>query len=133
MTKSTEEKTYILDLRGGGKRRLTVPATWKLTFGPLIPGNKDGSGRGTLALRFYEGSKEHQRAVFTDVESFRDSSIEVEEQVTRVKRQGKTRNAPTGTKETVMEARITEWRNPDQTYSDDDEEFLQLGFDSEDE
>lgn len=63
-------------------RRITVPSTWRLTLGPLVPGTSKGSftNTGCLCLRVYE-SKDLQRAVFTDVQSFRDMSLKVEELV----------------------------------------------------
>jgi hypothetical protein len=75
-------KTYEVETVDGGKRRITIPASWKVTFGPLIPGvQQDRYGRNRrypIALRIYE-SKEQQRAIFTDVASFRDTSIVVED------------------------------------------------------
>ena len=67
----------------GRLRRVTVPANWKLTFGSLVPyvqkANASPYGNHTLALRIYEGSKENLRAVMTDVASFYDESIVVQE------------------------------------------------------
>ena len=61
---------------------IEIPATWKMTFGPWAP---RGGGLRAYSenqvqqkpgwiLRVYQ-TKEQQRAVFTNVESFRDLSI----------------------------------------------------------
>lgn len=111
-TVATIEKTYIMDLSGGRLRRITVPASWKVTFGPLVPRREDDRHQHkTFALRFYEG-KDQQRAIFTDVLSFRDESLKVEERITKTKQQVVKKEAPGGAREMVVEARITEWRDP---------------------
>jgi hypothetical protein len=69
------EITYEVKTRNE-RLRIRVPADWKVTFGPVSPGSKFG-GSGELALRFYE-SDTKQRAIFTDVISFRDLSIPVQ-------------------------------------------------------
>lgn len=116
-----ETKEYILELDNGSQRKLTIPADWKVTFGPINPGSK---GHQPLAVRFYE-SKDKQRAIFTDVKSFRDASIPIEEKITRVKRQNITKKTPEGERIVVVEAKITEWRNPDEEHEPDDE-FMQI-------
>lgn len=125
----TETKTYILELRNGKQRKLDVPEDWKVTFGPLIPGDRGGNG--TLALRFYEG-KDKQRAIFTDVASFRDASIPILEKFTKTQSKRHTKHTPEGAKDFVVEARMTGWRDPD---APDDEtahdEFLSLPAGSE--
>ena len=69
-------RTYVLRLSDGKFRKIVVPASWKATFGPIISNVKGGGGYiQTIALRFYEGNKQHQRAAFTDVVSFRDTTI----------------------------------------------------------
>lgn len=75
-------RTYLLERKNGKHVRITIPAGWYMTFGPLTPGtSRQHWGRdepGFLALRVYE-AKDKQRAVFTDIRSFRDTSILVEE------------------------------------------------------
>ncbi len=112
-------KTYILELKNGNLRRVTVPADWKVTFGPLIPADRH-SGGGCLALRFYE-SKEKQRAIFTDVKSFRASDIPIEERVTKTQTKHMQKQTPEGVKDVLVEARVTEWRNPDDDQTPDDD------------
>lgn len=122
------DKTYILECNGGKQRKVTVPEDWKVTFGPLIPGQQ---GAGTLALRFYEG-KEKQRAIFTDVRTFRDADIPVLEKITKTQSKRHTKNTPEGAKDFIVEARVTEWRdadNPEEHTPSD--EFLALPDDTE--
>lgn len=60
------------------KYRLEVPEDWKVTFGPaFIPrgnGRPHHGNTAPMALRFYE-SETKQRAIFTDVVSFRDVDL----------------------------------------------------------
>lgn len=118
-----DDKTYILELKNGQQRRVTVPANWKVTFGPLIPGER-GGGNGCLALRFYE-TKDKQRAIFTDVKSFRDSEIPILEKRVKTKRQVVEKASKQGQKGVVVEAKIEDWVNPDEP-EETPEEFLSL-------
>jgi hypothetical protein len=52
---------------------IEIPASWKVTFGQVNPGNGAHSGRDLHCMRVYEGEK--VRAVYCDVRSFRDLSI----------------------------------------------------------
>ena len=124
---ATGTKTYILTLKGGNVRKITIPDTWKLTFGNLVPYEVRGSGGAQVALRLYEGTKENLRAVFTDVIAIRDASIEIVEKRTTVQRKASQRHTGQGMKDVVVEARMTEWVDPD---ADEDtpvpEQFLRL-------
>lgn len=113
--KNEGKKTYICTLRNGELRKVTVPATWKTTFGPTAPfSGKNTDYNHGLALRFYEGSsKDNLRAVFTDVVAFRDDSLEIQERRTEIKHQTVGMHSPGGMKNAVVEARITQWVNPD--------------------
>ncbi len=73
-------KRFILECQNNVLRRIEIPASWKITFGPMIPGAIESHHkvRQTWALRIYE-TKEKQRAIFTDVLSFRDDSISIEQ------------------------------------------------------
>lgn len=123
-----ENKTYVLELKNGGVRKVVVPSTWKVTFGPTVPfERKTGSfnqENGIWALRFYEGNKENLRAIFTDVRSFRDESIQISERTTKVQRKVTQKATKHGMKDVVVEARVTEWTNPDEDEPDDDNPFL---------
>lgn len=115
MAKNTDEKvTYVLTLKSGALRRVEVPAHWKITFGALIPYTSKSSYSSTPALRFYEGNKENLRAVFTDVESFRVlGDMQITERRTDVQRKVVQRQDAGGLKNVIVEARTTEWLDPD--------------------
>ena len=117
------DKTYILTMRDGCTKKVTVPEEWKVTFGPLFPGSRGESG-GRVGIRFYEG-KEKQRAVFVDVVEFRDESIPILEKVSRTQAKRMRKDTPDGAKDVIVEARMTEWRDPDGDYLPDNE-FLAL-------
>ena len=115
----TESKTtYMLEMKDGERKKVTVPSTWKVTFGPICPGSKDGSynSSGGLALRFYEGAdagKGKQHAVFVGVASFRDTSIEIQEEITETKQETLMRQGENGGEHFIVEANVKTWRNPD--------------------
>lgn len=112
-TNHTEMTTYIVQRKGGKDQKITVPSSWKVTFGPLVPGSKNFSeGATTPCLRFYE-SQNQQRAVITDVISFRDASIAVEEKRVSVKQQTLHKQTGGGMKDVIVEGRVEEWVNPD--------------------
>lgn len=67
---SEDTTTYLVNFIDGDKKQITVPKSWKVTFGPVVPGSRHPT------LRFYE-SKEKQRAAFTDVKNFRDMSMDI--------------------------------------------------------
>lgn len=121
---TTETKTYVLSLSNNRQKRITVPANWKVTFGPLVPGGRYEGGQG-LALRFY-ASKDDQRAVFTKVEEFRDTSIPILERVTKTQKRRSQKDTPEGKKDFIVEARITEWNDPDAPDELPADEFLSL-------
>lgn len=129
-TKKAEgHKTYILNLKNGNTRKITIPAHWKMTFGSLVPYEIRGNNpdRSAVALRLYEGNKENLRAVMTDVVSIRDADIQLIEKRTSVQRKAAQKSTPQGMKDVVVEARMTEWVDPD---ADEDthtpNEFLKL-------
>lgn len=126
-SKGTETTVYALKLKGGGERRLTVPTSYKLTFGPTVPYIKHGNGShgdGTWALRLYDGDR--LKAIFTDVSAFRDVSIQVLEKRTRSKRQTVERNSKYGGRAAVVEATIETWVDPDNPdeANEEEERFL---------
>jgi hypothetical protein len=71
----TEMRTYEITFTDRGPIRITIPETWKVTFGAVVPGAKGGYS-GTFGLRIWEAT-DKQRAVFANVASFRDLSIEI--------------------------------------------------------
>lgn len=115
MAKKTEVEmtTYLLLMRDNTKKKVTVPTKWKVTFGPLVPGSKDGglNSSGATSLRFYDGT--NQKAVFTGVESFRDMSIGIEEEVVKEQEETLFKETPEGRKSFIVQGRVKEWINPD--------------------
>lgn len=76
-TPSVANKTYLVRRHSEGLLKVTVPANWRVTFGPIVAGNsRHGYNGGEACLRFYE-SKDQVRAIFTNVTEFRDLSIPV--------------------------------------------------------
>lgn len=128
--------TYAMRLRGGGERKVTVPTSWKVTFGPTIPFTKHGRMESGIseawAVRFYDG--ERLRGIFTDVQSFRDIGIQVLEKRIRSKRQIVEKAAKYGGRSAVVEAKIETWVDPDEPdeANEADQEFLQLGHSGDD-
>ena len=131
-------KTYILELKNGNTRKITVPSTWKMTYGSVVPytakaaASQQGA-RADYALRLYEGNKDNLRAVYTDVVAIRDASIQTVERRTSVQRKKVQKMTDQGLKDFHVEARMTEWVDPD---NEDDsrpvpEEFLRLPAESE--
>jgi hypothetical protein len=118
-----DRKTYLLELTGGRQRRITIPASWKVTFGPMVAGiRKDNSSAGQACFRLYE-TKEKQRACFTDVNSFRElGDIEIEEKVVQKKRQHLGKEGPKGFKNAIAEVKIEKWIDPDAPEDDDETE-----------
>lgn len=130
-------RTYILTLANGNTRKITIPSTWKMTFGQLVPfeirRQSGNGGTATVALRMYEGTKENLRAVMCDVVSFRDASIDILEKRTTVQRKAAQKRTSQGVKDVVVEARMTEWVDPDAEEGEGaPNEFLSLPL-SEDE
>jgi hypothetical protein len=63
---------YLVNAQGGDFV-IEIPASWKVTFGAVNPGNGAYAGKDLHCMRVYEGEK--VRAVYCDVRSFRDLSI----------------------------------------------------------
>ena len=131
MAKSEETRTLILSLKNGNTRKITIPANWKLTFGSVVPHSPGGHSNrdaGGVCLRFYEGNKENLRAVMTDVVSFRDATIDILERRTKIQRKAAQKQTSRGMKDVMVEARMTEWVDPDAEEDDDEDvsEFLRL-------
>lgn len=114
---ANDKRTYVLNMKDGTKQKVTVPSNWKLTFGPLVPGSKDGNlnGAGALVLRIYEGSKENQRAVFTGVESWRDTQeLQIQVEQVQTKQQAAQVDIPgEGRKDVVAHMEVRQWVDPD--------------------
>lgn len=77
MTEGT--RTYEL-LTKDGKFRIDIPEAWKVTYGPVI-GAKGYDGGG-MVFRVWESDKQ-QRALFSNVISFRDLSLPLQREAVR--------------------------------------------------
>lgn len=67
-------RTLVIEHSDGRRRKLTVPANAKVTYGLLHPGGK--TGWGDCFLRVYEGTK--QTVCIGGVKSFIDASYPLE-------------------------------------------------------
>lgn len=114
MAKAPEMTTYLLEMKNGSQKKVTVPAHWKVTFGPLVPGSKgfEHNGESSLCMRFYSKANQ-QHAVFTGVKSFRDLSIKLEVEVTRTQQETFYKDTPEGKKSFVTEVNVKNWQDPD--------------------
>jgi hypothetical protein len=111
----SKETTYLIVHEDGTERKITVPSDWKVTFGPAAKGINKAAHQNfkiPLALRFYEAETK-QRAIFTDVVSFRDLSIKTE--VKRISTQEKQgfMECDGKRKATTFQAKTEEWVDPD--------------------
>ena len=108
-----KEKTYILVHDDNTRKKITVPENWKVTFGPAAAGSNRGTNstnnlKMPMALRFYEDEK-HQRAIFTDVKSFMDSRIKIEEEIVSVQEKDGFVECDGVKKRTTFQAKTKEW------------------------
>lgn len=108
-----ETTTYLIVHEDRTERKITVPSTWKVTFGPAVRGlNKAGSTvKVPLALRFYENDTK-QRAIFTDVVSFIDMSITMSIKKRSVQEKQGFMECDGKRKATTFRATSEEWVNP---------------------
>jgi len=105
--------TYLLIMNNGTRQKITCPTAWTVTFGPLMPGSKEReyNGHKAIALRIRDGQR--QKAVFTEVESFRDMSMEIETEVTKTKEETFYRDEGGEKKQVIVQGAVKEWMNPD--------------------
>jgi len=77
MPESEPQRTIEIVFSDDSVRRVTIPASWKVTFGAIVPTARaaEAGGYGGWGLRIYE-AQDRQRAVFTGVHSFYDVAIE---------------------------------------------------------
>jgi len=111
-------RTYLIKQRGNQARKITIPESWKVTYGALHGGAGRGSGMDGNVLRIYE-TKEKQRAIFTEVTSFLDLSIPVQKLVYDEEDVRKVMNEK-GVKKSEAQSMVTmKW--VDETPFDDDD------------
>ena len=119
-----EKTTYLVEFANGRRQKITVPSDWKVTFGPAAVGvNKKGLGgrEVPLALRFYENDTQ-QRAIFTNVVYFRDTSIQIEEERVDVHQKEGYVECEGKRKAVAFQATSRQWVDPDKP----DEKFPAL-------
>jgi hypothetical protein len=110
-----EMTTYLIEFKNGKRQKVTVPSDWKVTFGPAAVGinKKDGPfQKMPLALRFYENDTK-QRAIFTDVVYFRDTSIKIEEEHVDVQQKAGFVECEGKRKQVDFQATTKQWVDPD--------------------
>jgi hypothetical protein len=115
--KPKDETIYLIEFEDGSRKKVTVPANWRVTFGPVVSFGADRRPQGNrytvpVALRFYEDETK-QRAIFTHVTNFRDMSIPIlEEKVQRKDKVG--RVEVDGAYQNInLSAEVKQWTNPD--------------------
>lgn len=107
--KAQETRTIEVTLQGGRKTRVgNIPATAKITYGPVSPGTQRPYGDSGNCLRIYT-SQQNQLAVFIGVQEFRDLSLTVERQVVRKDASEFTEKGPKGSKRTANETVELDW------------------------
>jgi len=117
--KDEDMTTYLITHEDRTERKITVPSDWKVTFGPAARGANRLGGPGSgvvkvpLALRFYE-SETKQRAIFTDVVSFRDISIKTEVKKVKIQEKQGFMECDGQRKATTFQATTEEWIDPDE-------------------
>lgn len=128
--KDEERRTYLIVHIDGTRRKITIPANWKVTFGPAVKGGNYAPGSGPrpvmpMALRFYEHDT-MQRAIFTDVQNFRDLSIPVEvEKVSHQEKDGFT-EVDGVRKRTSFQVQTKEWVNDlDETSEEEKRQLIE--------
>lgn len=106
------ERTLLIKKKDDTELQIDIPEEWKVTFGPAAAGIARSEGRVPLALRIYETEK-LQRAIFTDVESFRDMSIPIREKRINTQTKDGFVEVDGARKRTSFQAQTMEWVNPD--------------------
>lgn len=113
---TTDEKVgYIIEKEDGTYMKVSVPRSWKVTYGPIWMPTGKGSGHTNemkYCLRFWEGAKENQRAMFAKVKSFRIDEIEIEEQFSTTEERVVYEDTGQGRKQHTVQVKKTEWRDP---------------------
>lgn len=79
-TSSDEKKNYLVKSTHGEDFIIQLKANWKLTFAAVNPASAQSYSKG-FCLRVYEGQK--LRAVYANVEGFRDLSIPLVRKVSK--------------------------------------------------
>lgn len=130
----TVEKTRTLyaEIHGGNMRKITIPVSWVITFGPIGVGQRRDGSESPNVLRIYSDARRTDLvAVYRDIKTVSDERVIVTERTTKKKQKVFNKAGPKGNQSFAAEARKTEWVNPfaDEPEADDsgfDEQFLAL-------
>jgi hypothetical protein len=111
MPTATKPDRSILIQRSSGQQQIVrgIPATAKLTYGPVNPGKQ---GYGANCLRIYTVGN-NQLAVFTDVAWFRDLSLTVQTRKKSEKQERQAERGPAGAKVKTATEESYEWVDGD--------------------
>lgn len=111
MPTATKPDREVLIQRSNGQQQLIrgIPATSKLTYGPVNPGKQ---GYGANCLRIYTAGN-NQLAVFTDVSWFRDTSLIVRTRKKSEKQNREAEHGPKGSKVASHTEETYEWVDGD--------------------
>jgi hypothetical protein len=112
------KRRLLLVMQDGTQKKIEIPDDWKVTFGALIPGQKESAGK--IGLRLWSGKKgqEMQHAVFTDVSSFRDMSFDILEQVEERQTETFVKQGDESGEAIHADVRVKKWVNPDEVKSE---------------
>lgn len=111
MPTATKPDRSVLVQRTNGQQQIVggIPATAKLTYGPVNPGKQ---GYGANCLRIYTAGN-NQLAVFTDVAWFRDMSLNVRSRKKSEKQSREAEHGPAGAKVASHTEESYEWVDGD--------------------
>ncbi len=126
-----ETRTLLITLKNGDEIQIDIPTSWKVTYGYVQTGFTSKDGRTVpMALRIYETDK-HQRAIFTDVASFRDMSIPIRVKKVSVQEKAGFMECEGVRKRTIFQASTVNWVNPDSNEPEDNPLEIGMPKDSE--
>lgn len=116
-------RTLYAELNGGNMRKITIPSSWVITFGPIGVGVARNGQDSPNVLRIYSDAKRSDLvAVYRDIKAVSDERVIVTEKTTRKKKKVFNKAGPKGDQSFAAEVRSTKWVNPfaDEPETDDD-------------
>ena len=107
-------RTLLITQKDGTEFQVDIDENWKITYGPAVVGygSKAVDRNVPMALRIYE-TERLQRAIFTDVISFRDMSIPIRVKQENVQTKDGFTECEGIRKRTTFQATTHEWVDPD--------------------
>jgi len=132
------DRTLFVEVKEG-LRKITIPADWTISFGPLAVGLKSNGMESPNVLRIYADKKRADLvAVYRDVISVSDERVIVSQKKTTKKQKVFHKRGGNGEQSFAAEIRKTSWTNPyaDEPEAEDgdfDESILKLpaGFEEQ--